>query len=427
MSRLYKMPRKRKIPLNTMFCADNLEVMKQLPAESIDLIYIDPPFCTQTVQKSKAWDNHVQVGSFDDKWGGGLHSYILWISTRLREMHRLLKPTGSLMVHVDYRVVHYLKVELDKIFGKGNIDVGSKHMINEIIWCYNIGGKSKKSFAKKHDTILFYGKSKSDYYFDGKACGIPRETGTKSFGGKIGVDENGRKYQDKLVKSSGKYYRYYLDEPKIPEDWWTDINSLQSQVKERLGYPTQKPIALLERLILSATKEGDIVADFFCGCGTTISAAEKLKRNWVGVDVSKDATATIRKRMADDHNLQIDITPLKTLKKEEVLALDHKEFEKYMVRCIGGLVNEKAGADGGVDGQLEDGTPIQVKQSEKIGRPELDKFYKHVEYNGKGVIIAKSFARTVKEEVARILNEKGWEITLMTVDDVLREHYPQSS
>lgn len=423
MSRLYKMPRKRRIPLNTMFCADNLEVMKQLPAESIDLIYIDPPFCTQTVQKSKAWDNHVQVGSFDDKWGGGLNSYILWLSVRLREMHRLLKPTGTLYVHLDYKTVHYIKVELDKIFGSGNLDKGKQHLINEIIWCYSIGGKSRTKYGNKHDTILMYGKDKKKWTFNEEFARVPRKKSTHM---KV-IEVNGEKVQVKKDKKSGKVYHYPVKDGKISEDYWLGIEQLNREEKERLGYPTQKPLKLMERIISVSSNEGDIVADFFCGCGTTISAAEKLKRNWLGVDVSKDATTTIRKRMADDHNLQIDITPLKTLKKEEVLALDHKEFEKYMVRCIGGLVNEKAGADGGVDGQLEDGTPIQVKQSEKIGRPELDKFYKHVEYNGKGVIIAKSFARTVKEEVARILNEKGWEITLMTVDDVLREHYPQSS
>ena len=124
--KILKMP-KRVLNTNVIYCADNLEVMKQLPGESIDLIYIDPPFCTQTVRRSKTWDKKVQLGGFDDKWGGGLSSYILWMNVRLREIHRLLKPAGVLCVHLDYRSVHYIKVELDKIFGYGQPDVGVKH------------------------------------------------------------------------------------------------------------------------------------------------------------------------------------------------------------------------------------------------------------------------------------------------------------
>jgi DNA modification methylase len=111
---------KMKLQINTLYCADNLEVMRQMPGESIDLIYIDPPFATQSVRREKAWDKEVQSGEFDDRWGGGIQSYILWMKLRLTEMHRLLKPTGCLFVHLDYRAIHYIKIELDRIFGYGD-------------------------------------------------------------------------------------------------------------------------------------------------------------------------------------------------------------------------------------------------------------------------------------------------------------------
>ena len=420
---LMKFPQARTLKTNVIYCADNLEVMKQLPSESIDLIYIDPPFNTGTVRKSKAWDQEVQLGDFDDKWGG-INSYVLWMTNRLREMHRLLKPTGVLCVHLDYRSVHYIKVELDKIFGSGQADKGSKHFVNEIVWCYSQGGRSKKTFAKKHDTILIHSKTKNSYYFN--PIKIPMDSGTKSFGGRLETDKDGRKfrlvYGSKDKNGKSKYYKYYLDEGKIPEDYWTDINSIQSGSKERIGYPTQKPIELLDRFIKSFTNENDIVADFFCGCATTLSSAQGLNRKWLGVDVSKEASKVIRKRMARDHKMKVEIVPLKSLTKAQVLRLNPFEFEKYVVRSIGGIPNSVQRGDGGIDDYLqEDGTPIQVKKSDKVGRTVIDSFHKHLQKNGKGIIIAKSFGRGAKEEVSRLRLKEGYDVTLVTVDDILRD------
>ena len=198
---------------------------------------------------------------------------------------------------------------MDKIFGE-------KNFLNEIIWCYSQGARSSKRFGRKHDTILVYKKTKK-YVFNSKDIKIPMKAGNTSFGGKMITDKNGRKYRYVYGKKNSngfsKRYKYYLDEGKIPEDWWVDINSLQSGTKERLGYPTQKPLALLERIIKASSNEGDIVADFFCGCGTAISSAQSLGRRWIGVDASKDASVVIRKRMLREHNLKIEITPLKNL------------------------------------------------------------------------------------------------------------------
>jgi len=258
---------------NRLYYGDNLDVLRRKIAdESVDLCYIDPPFNSKRnyfqIYNNQGTEDRAQAQAFVDTWEwgdeardglawitdiaqlqnsklteqtvdlikglekvlkhGALFAYLVHMTLRIVEIHRVLKTTGSFFLHCDPTASHYLKLVLDAVFcGQGG------DFKNEIIWCYNVGGKSKKWFARKHDVIFWYTKS-GDYFFDGTLAGMERETGTKSFGGKIGVDEDGRRYQDKLVKSSGKYYRYYLDDPKIPEDWWVDINSIQSQSAERL-------------------------------------------------------------------------------------------------------------------------------------------------------------------------------------------------
>lgn len=318
---------------------------------------------------------------------GPLLAYLVSMTRRILEIHRVLKPTGTFYLHCDPNSSHYLKIVLDGIFCSQGGD-----FLNEIIWCYNVGGKGSKHFARKHDVILWYSKS-SDYHFDGKAVGVTRETGTKSFGGIIGIDEEGRKYQDKLVKSSGKYYRYYLDEPKIPEDWWTGINSIQSQSAERIGFPTQKPLALMERIIKASSKEGDLVLDAYCGCGTTVAAAQHLGRRWIGMDITFQAISVIMKRLQDICGKDVsDAVCLSGVPRdmESAIALAHKkddrvrkEFEKWAVLAYTmnrGAINDKKGADGGIDGVVPfltsptetDKMVFQVK-SGHVGRGDIPK------------------------------------------------------
>ena len=404
----------RKLTPNTIYNADNLEVMKQLPSDSIDLIYIDPPFTTQAVQKGRAFDDKVCLGEYDDKWGGGINSFVIWLSVRLREMHRLLKPTGVLCVHLDYRAVHYIKIELDKIFGNGQVDKGAKHLVNELIWSYKSGGNTKKHFGKKHDNILVYSKTKKyTFNFDE----ISEKRGREKRNNMKRITENGEVFY--TIKSNGKTYKYSEHKKMVPTDVF-EIPHIQQKSPERLGYPTQKPIALLERLIKAFSNTGDIIADFFCGCGTTIDAATKLNRFFIGVDASRTAAQVMRERMLKQHNLRLRVQTLKSLTKAQVFSLGHREFENYMILQIGGIPNQIQVNDGGVDGKMQDGTPIQVKKSDKVGRPVIDSFHKHLEYNGRGIIIAKSFTRTAKEECAKLLRQKGWEVTLMTTDDILK-------
>jgi DNA modification methylase len=270
--------------LNKVYCADNLQVMQSMTDASIDLIYIDPPFNTNRIQKTA-------TAQFSDSFGG-LEEYLNFMRPRLQQMHRLLKETGSLFVHVDYRVVHYLKIELDKIFGS------PKNFINEIIWHYVIaGGRNSKSFKKRHDTILWYAKDINKYYFFDNQIRQPFTPDNKLTNKFHGTkrDETGREYVEKWGTCTKKKYRYYLDEGKMPEDVWLDIKPLASAAKERTGYPTQKPIKLLERIILATTQPNDIVADFFCGSGTTCKAAELLKRKWLGVDINQSAVDLVLK------------------------------------------------------------------------------------------------------------------------------------
>ena len=342
--------------------------------------------------------------------GGGIASYRLWLKQRLREMHRLLKKDGVLCVHLDYNAVHYIKVDLDEIFGQGNFDRGSKHLINQIIWFYKTGGASKKQFSKKHDVILVYGKS-GNWTFNP----VKEKTYTKAKGRKAGVQNYGAGDCEFFEDEYGVYNLTY------EKDVW-DISYINSQAKERLGYPTQKPIALLNKIIKAFTNKNDIVADFFCGCASTISSAHGLGRYWLGVDVSKEASKIIRKRMARDHRLKVQIIPLKSLTRQQIERLNPFEFERYCVRGIGGIPNEKQRGDGGIDGFLiSDGTPIQVKKSKNIGRPVIDSFHKHLKINGRGIIIAKSFGRGAKDEVARLKISEGYELSLITVEDILRE------
>lgn len=391
-----------------LFYGDNLDVLRRhIDGESVDLVYLDPPFNSNATYnvlfaEQDGSRSAGQIKAFGDTWqwdqeaaaafeevveGGGdvsramqafrvilsesnMLAYLAMMAPRLVELHRVLKSTGSLYLHCDPTASHYLKLLLDAVFG-------AAHFQNEIIWCYNVGGKSKKRWARKHDTILFYSKSAS-FHFDGKAVGVPRETGSKSFGGKIGVDSEGRRYQDKLVKATGKYYRYYLDEPKIPEDWWADINSLQSGSAERSGYPTQKPEALLTRIIEASCPPGGVVLDPFCGCGTTIAASERLNRRWIGIDITYLATHLIKSRLLDAFGDAVSYSVIgEPTTFEDAMRLaeeDRTQFEAWALGLVGARSNaKKKGADRGIDGRLifhekKGGKTRQVLISVKSGK-----------------------------------------------------------
>jgi site-specific DNA-methyltransferase (adenine-specific) len=262
-------------PPHTLYLGDNLTILQTLPSQSFDLLYADPPFFTQRQQRGE------QTLSFDDRWES-LAAFVSWLSLRLVEFHRVLSPTGSLYIHLDWRVVHYIKVALDQIFGWDQFR-------NEIIWKYQMAGRGTRYFARKHDTLLFYSKSDA-YYFDPTAVREPytphaRDKNQKRYGGRMGTDEEGRAYVEKLGTGGKRRYRYYLDEGKLASDVW-ELESLHPSAKERSGYPTQKPLALLSRVLgASCPKEG-LFGDFFLGSGTSLLASTQHGARFCGGDSS---------------------------------------------------------------------------------------------------------------------------------------------
>jgi adenine specific DNA methylase Mod len=275
---------------NKLIWGDNKYVMSALLEQfsgKIDLIYIDPPFATganfeTTVRIGEKEIKHTKEPSaieevaYRDTWGKGLDSFLQMMYDRIVLMRELLSEKGTLYIHLDWRTTHYVKLIMDEVFGTNNF-------LNSIVWCYKSGGAGDSSFSKKHDYILAFSKS------DKKTFNVLQE---KSYM-KPGSGKNPAQtyYEDE----NGSYTLVNI------KDWWTDIGILATSSYERVDYPTQKPEALLERIIQASSNEGDIVADFFGGSGTTAAAAEKLGRKWIVADLGRYAIHTTRKRMLEIH------------------------------------------------------------------------------------------------------------------------------
>ncbi len=262
-----------------LYLCDNLTVMRGLPENFIDLIYMDPPFFTGKERKAKS-RIRASEDSFEDTWTSDIDGYIEWLRPRLVETRRLLRSTGLIYLHLDWHAVHYVKVEMDTIFGYDRF-------INEIIWRYRTGGLSHNMFARKHDTILVYSKTSKFKIEPWK-----EKAYTKSRYRKAGVVNYGSGETEFFSDSRGVYNFVNAS------DVW-EIPYINSQAKERVGYPSQKPELLLERIIASSTRPGETVADFFCGSGTTGVVAQKLGRRWILVDKSRDAVEVSRFRLMD--------------------------------------------------------------------------------------------------------------------------------
>lgn len=289
---------------NILYFGDNLNVLRNMKTESVDLIYIDPPFFSGRVY-NRIWGDSNEVRAFYDIWEGGIDTYLIWLNARLWEMKRILKKSGSIYVHLDWHASHYVKCEMDKIFGYQNF-------VNEIAWCYELGGRvSKKAYGRRHDTILFYSKtddpvfnwdevldewdekSKSKFKYQdekGRYRLIGRFLKDSPIKGHRDVNPEWEKTHPELVQ------RYYMKEGKSQVDFW-NISPINQVSPERIGYPTQKPEALLERIIKASSNEGDVVADFFCGGGTTLAVAQKLNCRWIGCDISRVAIAVTIDRL----------------------------------------------------------------------------------------------------------------------------------
>ncbi len=350
---------------NTLYYGDCLDWMREWESDCVDLIYLDPPFnsnANYNVLFSDKGDGKAQYRAFNDTWSwdaaaaeryrqfenaparpahdaivglrrilgrSGMLAYLTYMAERLEEMRRMLKPTGSIYLHCDPTASHYLKIVMDAVFGKENFR-------NEIVWAYRTGGVSKAWFGRKHDIILFYTKSpKREHVFNlKKERSYNRDFKPYKF---KGVSE----YQDE----EGKWYTM-----AAMRDVW-EINAVGRSSGERLGYPTQKPLALLERIIEASSNEGDIVLDPFCGCGTAVEAARRLNRRWAGVDISSFAIDLVRQRLQDESipvkGIPADLESARKLAREKPF-----EFESWAVTRLPGFApNTKQVADGGVDGR----------------------------------------------------------------------------
>lgn len=302
---------------NRLCYGDNLLVMQALlngdeatglPSMRgmIDLIYIDPPYDSKADYRTKITlpgcdieqkPNVLEQFAYSDTWKNGTVSYLKMMYPRLYLMKELLSDKGSIYVHLDWHVGHYVKVLMDEIFGKDNLK-------NEIIWHYESGGMPQNNFSKKHDTIFWYAKN-PNYIFNEIAASIPRNICphcnaelSKWNNLKKEVDSDGRIYR--TIRSNGKIYKYYDDEPVLSPDVWLGINHIQQKDPQRTGYLTQKPEKLLEKIINTSSDENSIVADFFGGSGTTATVAEKLGRRWITSDFGKPANMIMRKRLIDN-------------------------------------------------------------------------------------------------------------------------------
>ena len=325
---------------NALYTNDNLLILNGLNSNSIDLIYLDPPFNSKRFYSAPV-GSRAAGSSFKDMWTwadvneeylntladnypaltkfiasiGKIHSkammaYLTYMAQRIIEMHRVLKSTGSLYLHCDPTASHYLKVLLDEIFGKNNFR-------NEIIWHYRRWTGKAKKFQSLHDIIFFYTKS-DDYTFnelfrsttEGQikkhAKGWDRNSviiNAKRQPQLIIYDKAKVEYAVKNKKLDLSVFARIIENDKLEtkeSDVWTDINILNSQSKERTGYPTQKPLALLHRIIRSSSNEDDIVLDPFCGCATTCVAAQQLNRKWIGIDIAEQAAEVLVERLSDD-------------------------------------------------------------------------------------------------------------------------------
>jgi len=361
---------------NTLYFGDNLNVMRAIPSETYHLCYLDPPFNSGRNYNIFLANSKAQKKAFGDIWhwddtaiatrdaithyngrhpeligvmenvseclhgfdtllksngryGDSMRAYLTFMAPRLAEIYRLLKPTGSVYLHCDPHASHYLKCLMDAIFGHENFR-------NEIVWHYQTGGVSKRWFGRKHDLIYFYTKTEK-YFINLTRVKEPRSPEVL-----------------RRIHSGIENATRAKDLERLPFDVW-NIQALNAMAKERLGYPTQKPLALLERIIKASSNPGDTIFDPFCGCGTTIDAAHGLSRHWTGIDLTVLALEPMERRLQQRHGLQPNrdyrIEGYPTTHQDARLLAEHNpnDFANWAVTRLG-LSPTPNSNDGGFDG-----------------------------------------------------------------------------
>lgn len=298
-------------PYNRIIYGDNRKTMQALLnegyKEKIDLIYIDPPYFSSSNYRSSIpipGQPSLQRVAFPDRWENGLDSYLDMLYPRLLLMRELLKENGSIFVHLDWHVSHYVRILLDEIFG-------SDRLVNEIIWCYSGGAGTKRHFQRKHDVIFWYSKG-DNYIFNPQYRPYSPQT-----------------LQRGLTRVKGPKYRL-RNQGALIQDWWSDINKILSpNAYENLKFPTQKPVALLKRIIAAASNPGSLVADFFAGSGTLAQVAENMNRSWIIADNSELAVNTARLRLLQDNTRPFQIQTLEKKSENGQLVLMQPIIESY--------------------------------------------------------------------------------------------------
>ena len=402
---------------NSIFCGDCIEWLKEVPDNSIDLCYIDPPFYSNE-DRETVWGNGYEKRSFKDRWKGGMPVFIEWMRERVRLIHRKLKDTGSIFLHCDHHASHHLRVMLEELFGADNF-------VNEIIWCYTGPTPRANYFSRKHDTIFWYAKKKGEHQFNIEEALVPHKRKKPSAGRTSmsagrrtfeEVKEQERKRLEKGKKVEDWWHEDWWHEDWC-EDWWDDISSgSHISIYERLDYPTQKPEALLDRIIRCTTHAGAVVLDCFGGGGTTAAVATKLGRQFITGDVSPVAMKMIIFRLSELNPCLIYDTYGVPRAERTWREMEGHEFAEELCRVKGWECNHKKSGDDGIDGWFDHGrVPIQIKNStKKIGINPIKNFYASLGKAQEGIFVAWSFTRTAEEFRARVEREEDKKIVFRT-------------
>ncbi|MCC6602149.1 MAG: restriction endonuclease [Anaerolineae bacterium] len=514
---------------NTLFYGDNLDILREyIPDESIDLIYLDPPFNSQRTYNvlfkyESGEESEAQIAAFDDTWHWNaaaeetyhdlvtaapdrvsqmiaalrqfigpsqMLAYLVMMAARLVELHRVLKPTGSLYLHCDPTASHYLKIILDTIFGP-------EQFINEIVWKRTTTHSDAKRWSPVTDIILFYSKTnnftwnpqhtdhhaeyvttkyryndndgRGPYRLDNMTSPNPRPNLMYEWKGHasppkgwrysketmLKLDQEGRIWYPSSKDKRIQLKRYLNEMPgRIVDNLWLDINPINSQAAERLGYPTQKPLELLERILQASSNLGDIVIDPFCGCGTTVAAAQKLNRRWIGIDITHLSIALMKyrlKEMFPDAKFQIVGEPTSVQSARQLAQDDRFQFEWWALSLVKarpsggeqGSKQGKKGADRGIDGVITfiddaSGKPkrilVQVK-SGKVSSSQIRDLVGTVKREGAAMgffitLEAPTRDMTTEAVSAGFYQSPGWNqrfptIQILTIEELLRGVVPQ--
>ena len=371
---------------NRLYFGDNLNILREHVAdESVDLTYLDPPFNSNATynvlfREKSGERSAAQITAFEDTWHWGVDSelayqdivtqgpakvsqlvvamrtflgqndmmaYLTMMAQRMIELHRVLKPTGSIYLHCDPKASHYLKLLMDAVFG-------ARNFLNEVIWYYRGAGVPKAARARRHDVLLWYAKKSGSHYFNADPIRQAYAEATlERFSHYIGNVRDGHDFGQQSLNPQGKH----------PDDVIAHIQPIAPSAKARLKYPTQKPEGLLENVILSSSREGEVVLDPFCGCGTAVAAAERHNRCWVGIDITHLAISLIRHRLRDTFGQEMRpyqvIGVPQDVASAQALAIESEHDGRYQFEWWAlGLVDarpaqdRKKGADSGVDGYI---------------------------------------------------------------------------